>query len=51
MEPLWIRCIQFYFDLSLLFFMNALFFTDDEIDIRSNQPKEIRVKYFYIKNK
>jgi len=44
LEPLWIRCINFYFSLSLLFFMNALFFTDDEIDKRSDQPKEVRVK-------
>lgn len=47
LEPLWIRCINFYFSLSLLFFMNALFFTDDEIDKRSDQPKEIRVKFCF----
>lgn len=45
-DPLWVRLISFYFELSLMFALNALFFSDDYIDARADLPKDVRVKYF-----
>ena len=43
LEPLWIRLVLFYFNLSLIFALSALFFSDDYIDARANLPKSERV--------
>ncbi len=48
LKPLWVRAILFYFSLSTLFFMNAIFFTDNEIDKRADKSKEKRVKIFIV---
>jgi hypothetical protein len=45
MEPLWIRIVYFFFNLTLIFAINALFFTDDYIDKRANNPEAV---YIYI---
>jgi hypothetical protein len=37
-DPLWQRIIYFIFNLSVIFAMNALFFSDDLIDLRANFP-------------
>jgi len=43
LEPLWLRLVFFYFDLSINFAMSALFFSDDYIDERSTVPADLRV--------
>lgn len=42
-EPLWIRIIMFYFQLSLMFASSAFFFSDDYIDARASLPENQRV--------
>ena len=48
LEPLWIRLVLFYFNLSLMFALSALFFSDDFIDARADLPKEERVLKYKI---
>jgi len=43
LEPLWIRIIMFYFNLSLMFAASAFFFSDDFIDARSSLSEKERV--------
>jgi hypothetical protein len=43
LEPLWIRIIMFYFNLSLMFAASAFFFSDDFIDARASLSEEERV--------
>ena len=43
LEPLWIRMIFFYFNLSLMFALSAFFFSDDYIDSRADIPQSERV--------
>jgi hypothetical protein len=45
MDPLWIRLIYLVFNLSIMFALNALFFSDDLIDIRATIDESQRVKY------
>ena len=43
--PLWTRLLWIIYSLSVIFFLNALFFTDDYMDKRINKIKENRVKF------
>ena len=43
MEPLWIKIIIFYLELTLMLSTSAFFFSDDYIDSRAGYPEEIRV--------
>lgn len=45
-NPLWIRIILFYFNLSLKFFLSAFFFSDGYIDARASLPEKERVFVF-----
>ena len=45
-EPKWYRLSFFFFNLSYVFAMNALTFTDTLIRERSSIPESERVKYF-----
>ncbi len=45
MEPLWIKLILFYLELTLMLSLSAFFFSDDYIDSRAGYPEEVRVKY------
>lgn len=42
-DPIWVRIIFLVFNLSIIFAMNALFFTDDLIEARADVPEEERV--------
>ncbi len=44
MEPLWIKIILFYLELTLMLALSAFFFSDDYIDSRAGLPEEVRVK-------
>lgn len=44
LEPLWIRVIMFYLNLSLMFAASAFFFSDNFIDARASLSEEQRVK-------
>ena len=43
LEPLWIRIIMFYFNLSLMFAASAFFFSDNFIDARASLSEQQRV--------
>ena len=45
MEPLWIKLILFYLELTLMLSTSAFFFSDDYIDARAELPEETRVNY------
>ena len=47
LNPLWIRFIFFYFNLSLNFALSAFFFSDDYIDSRALLPPSETVNYLY----
>ena len=44
-DPLWIRSIIFYLDLSLIFASSAFFFSDNFIDARASLSEGERVNY------
>ena len=44
MEPLSKRFLGFLMEININFWMSALFFSDDYIDARAEQPAHIRVK-------
>ncbi len=46
LEPLWLRVVYFIFEVTIVLFVNGIFFTDDLIDERSNHTQEERVKLF-----
>ena len=48
MDPLWVRVIFLVFNLSIIFAMNALFFTDSLIDSRANTSNEDAVNIIII---
>ena len=43
LEPMWIKMIMFYLQLSLMLATSAFFFSDDYIDERAELPEEERV--------
>jgi len=43
LNPLWIRILFFFFNLSINFAMNALFFSDDLIDERTESPESVSI--------
>jgi len=43
LQPFWIKCIMFYFNLTLIFALSAFFFSDDYIDARAELPENERV--------
>lgn len=45
MEPLSKRFLAFLMEININFWMSALFFSDDYIDARAEQPAYIRVFY------
>jgi hypothetical protein len=49
MDPLWIRLIYIVFNLSIMFALNALFFSDDLIDIRATVDETQRVRKLFLK--
>ena len=44
MEPLWIKSVMFFFQITLMLSTSAFFFSDDYIDARAELPEEDRVK-------
>jgi len=48
LDPLWLRLFLFYLGLSIMFTLNAFFFSDDYIDARASIPSSDAV--IFIKN-
>ena len=51
MEPLWIKLILFFFNLTLTFFASALFYSDDYIDQKAELSEGERVSFILIELK
>ena len=48
MKPLWLRMINLDFNLSIIFAMNSMFYTDELISASADVPSDKAVIFFYI---